>query len=85
MAPAPVRIIDKGLISDRVVIDTVIRKYCDHLPLYRQSVILDREAGVEISRATLDGWVMQVGEMLPPLVRVMGRELVSSRELPASR
>ncbi len=34
-APAPVRIIDKGLVSDRVVIDTVIRKYCDHLPLYR--------------------------------------------------
>src|SRR5208337_1245928 len=53
-APAPVRIIEKGLASDGVVIDTVVRKYCDHLPLYRQSVILDREAGVEISRATLD-------------------------------
>jgi transposase len=75
-APAPVRIIDKSLVSDRVVIDTVIRKYCDHLPLYRQSVILDREAGVDISRATLDGWVLQVGEMLRPLVAVMGRELV---------
>ena len=82
-APAPVRIIDKGLVSDRVVIDTVIRKYCDHLPLYRQSVILDREAGVEISRATLDGWVMQVGEMLRPLVGVMGRELVQGSYLQA--
>jgi hypothetical protein len=30
-APASARIIDKGLVSDRVVIDTVIRKYCDHL------------------------------------------------------
>ncbi len=82
-APAPVRIIDKGLVSDRVVIDTVIRKYCDHLPLYRQSVILDREAGVEISRATLDGWVLQVGEMLRPLVAVMGRELVQGSYLQA--
>lgn len=82
-APAPVRIIEKGLVSDRVVIDTLIRKYCDHLPLYRQSVILDREAGVEISRATLDGWVMQVGEMLRPLVRVMGRELVQGSYLQA--
>ena len=36
-APAPVRIIEKGLASDQVVIDTVVRKYCDHLPLYRQS------------------------------------------------
>jgi len=82
-APAPVRIIDKGLVSDRVVIDTVIRKYCDHLPLYRQSVILDREVGIDISRATLDGWVLQVGEMLRPLVAVMGRELVQGSYLQA--
>ena len=48
--------------SDRVVIDTVVAKYSDHLPLYRQSAILQREAGVEIGRATLYGWVMRVGE-----------------------
>jgi transposase len=82
-APVPVRIIDKSLVSDAVVIDTLIRKYCDHLPLYRQSVILEREAGVEISRATMDGWVMQVGEMLRPLVEVMGRELVQGSYLQA--
>jgi transposase len=75
-APAPVRIIEKGLVSDRVVIDTVISKYSDHLPLYRQSVMLEREAGLEISRATLDGWVMTVGGLLIPMVAVMGRELV---------
>ena len=82
-APVPVRIIDKSLASDRVVIDTLIRQYCDHLPLYRQSVILEREAGVEISRATMDGWVMQVGEMLKPLAEVMGRELVEGSYLQA--
>jgi transposase len=82
-APLPARIIEKGLVSDAVVIDTIIRKYCDHLPLYRQSVILDRESGVDISRATLDGWVMQVGELLRPLVGVMGRELVQGSYLQA--
>ena len=51
-APLPVRIIEKGLASDQVVIDTIIRKYCDHLPLYRQSVILERDCGIKISRAT---------------------------------
>src|SRR5512136_1480762 len=60
-APAPARIIDKGLVSDQVVIDTLIGKYCDHLPLYRQSAMQEREAGVEISRATRDGWVMRGG------------------------
>ena len=82
-APLPARIIEKGLVSDGVVIDTIIHKYCDHLPLYRQSVILDRESGVQISRATLDGWVMQVGELLRPLVGVMGRELVQGSYLQA--
>ena len=82
-APLPARIIEKGLVSDGVVIDTIIRKYCDHLPLYRQSVILEREWGVKISRATLDGWVMQVGEMLKPLVVVMSRELVQGSYLQA--
>jgi transposase len=75
-APAPTRIIDKGLVSDRVVVDTVIGKYCDHLPLYRQSVMLERETGLEISRATLDGWVMSVGQLLIPLVDVMRTELL---------
>jgi transposase len=75
-APAPARIIEKGLVSDRVVIDTVISKYSDHLPLYRQSVMLERETGLEISRATLDGWVMTVGGLLIPVAAVMGHELV---------
>jgi transposase len=75
-APAPTRIIEKSLVSDRVVIDTVIAKYCDHLPLYRQSVMLERETGLEISRATLDGWVMTVGQLLIPLTDVMRVELL---------
>jgi transposase len=75
-AAAPARIVEKGLVSDRVVIDTVIGKYSDHLPLYRQSAMLEREAGVEISRATMDGWVMTVGGLLIPVAAAMGRELV---------
>jgi transposase len=82
-APVPERIIEKSLVSDRVVIDTVVAKYSDHLPLYRQSAILERDAGVEISRATLDGWVMRVGELLIPVVGVMRRELVGGSYIQA--
>jgi transposase len=82
-APAPLRIIDKGLVSDRVVIDTVIAKYSDHLPLYRQSVTLERETGLEISRATMDGWVMTVGGLLIPVAAVMGRELLGGSYIQA--
>jgi transposase len=77
------RIVEKGLASDAVVIDTVVAKYSDHLPLYRQQAILEREAGVEISRATLDGWVMRVGELLQPAVAVMHQDLLGASYLQA--
>jgi transposase len=82
-APLPERIIEKSLVSDRVVIDTIVNKYSDHLPLYRQSAILERDTGVSISRATMDGWIMRVGEMLIPVVGAMGRELVTGSYIQA--
>jgi len=82
-APLAERIVEKGLASDAVVINTIVAKYCDHLPLYRQAVMLEREAGVEIGRATLDGWVMRVGELLGPLVGAMQRDLLTSSYLQA--
>jgi transposase len=82
-APLAERIVEKGLASDVVVINTVIAKYCDHLPLYRQAVMIEREAGVEIGRATLDGWVMRVGELLGPIVGAMRRDLLTASYLQA--
>ena len=82
-APLPARIIPKGLASDRVVVDTLVKKYCDHLPLYRQQEILRREAGVDISRTTLDGWVMHVGELLTVLRTAMRNDLLAADYLQA--
>ena len=82
-APLPPRIIEKCLASDRIVIDTVVSKYCNHTPLHRQSVILERDIGLEISRATLDGWVLKVGELLIPMVAAMRRELISGSYIQA--
>ncbi len=82
-APLPPRIIEMCLASDRIVIDTVVSKYCNHTPLHRQSVILERDIGLEISRATLDGWVLKVGELLVPMVAAMTRELISGTYIQA--
>jgi transposase len=83
MAPLPVRIIAKSLVSDRIIIDTLVGKYADHNPLYRQSVIFLRDAGIDISRATMCGWVMTVGEMLAPVVGAMRRELLAGSYIQA--
>jgi hypothetical protein len=82
-APLPPRIIEKCLASDQIVIDTVVSKYCDHQPLYRQSAMLERDTGLELSRATLDGWVLKVGELLIPMVSAMRRELINGTYIQA--
>src|SRR5208283_1334151 len=82
-APLPPRIIEKCLASDRIVIDTVVSKYCNHTRLYRQSMILERDLGLAISRATLDGWVLKVGELLIPMVAAMRRELITGSYIQA--
>jgi len=82
-APVAPAIIDKCLVSDRIVVNTVIAKYLDHLPLYRQSAMLKRDAGVEIHRSTMDGWVMRVGELLEPIIQAMRRELLAGNYIQA--
>jgi transposase len=82
-APLPERIIEKSLVSDQVVIDAIVSKYCDALPLYRQSAILKRDTGLDISRSTMVGWVMRVGELLIPIVGAMRRELLAGSYIQA--
>lgn len=55
-APAPERPIARGLVSPGLLAHVLISKYCDHLPLYRQSQIFARQ-GVELDRSTLANWV----------------------------
>jgi transposase len=71
------RIIEKGLVSDAIVVAMVMGKYCDHLPLYRQESMLLREAGVEISRATMTGWMMEIGEMAQPVSKGIRLDLLT--------
>jgi hypothetical protein len=44
---------------------------------------LQQETGLELSRATMDGWVMQVGQMLMPVVGAMMNELLGGSYLQA--
>jgi len=82
-APLEAKIIEKGKASNAVVVDVIIKKYCDHLPLYRQCAILDREIGVELSRATLCGWVMQSGLWLESISAAMRADLLSGSYIQA--
>src|SRR5690606_16208651 len=55
-AAAASRPIAKGLAGPGLLAHVLVSKYCDHLPLNRQSDIYARE-GVSLSRSTLADWV----------------------------
>jgi transposase len=82
-AAAAERIAAKSLLSDRVIIDLVVAKYCESLPLYRQQAMLRRDGGVEIALSTLDDAVMRVGELLSPITGAMKRDLLAGSYIQA--
>lgn len=76
-AAAPERIAPKSIFSDEVVIDFLVSKYCDSVPLYRQRAILWRDLGVDVALTTINDGVLRVGELLIPMVGVMKRDLLT--------
>lgn len=74
-APVPAKIIPKGKLANGLVIDTLIKKYDEHLPIYRQCAILQRDADVELGRQTLVDAIMAVGSLLRPVSAALATEL----------
>ncbi|NRP20744.1 hypothetical protein LPJGGPFB_04003 [Ensifer adhaerens] len=48
--------IERGRPGPNLLAHVLVSKYCDHLPLHRQSDIYARE-GIDLDRLTLAGWV----------------------------
>jgi transposase len=68
-APAPERPIDGGMATEALVAHVVISKFCDFLPLHRQSQMLARQ-GIRIDRSTLGAWVGRACWWLRPLYQL---------------
>lgn len=81
-AAAPERPIERGMAGPGLLSHVLVSKYCDHLPLYRQSLIYARE-GVEIPRSTMTDWVGDCGALMTPLVEALSRHVLSGRSLHA--
>jgi transposase len=65
-APAPERLVEGGLPTERLVAHVLAAKYADHLPLYRQAQIYARQ-GIHLDRSTLADWVGRAAWWLTPL------------------
>jgi transposase len=79
-APAPARLIEGGLPTERLVAHVLVTKYADHAPLYRQCQIMARQ-GIAIDRSVLAFWVGYAAAEVKPLWRLMREELLRSTKL----
>jgi transposase len=79
-APAPSRPIDRGLAGPGLLAHVLTAKFCDHLPMYRQSEIYARE-GVDLDRSTLARWAGEASALVAPLVEALRRYVLAAEKL----
>jgi transposase len=81
-AQLPLRPIEKGIAGPGLLAQTIIDKYCDHLPVYRQIERFKRE-GVTLSSSTVGDWIGGTCELLSPLYDTLKKEILASDYLQA--
>ena len=84
--PAGPQVFDNALPTPGLQAHTVISRFCDHMPYYRQEQINAR-SGVHTPRSTLAAWGGQSGAQLLPLYEahrefVLGSRVVHADETP---
>jgi len=80
--PAVPEVIDGGIAASGLLAHTLISRFADHLPYYRQETINTR-SGVHTPRSTLAAWAGQAGAALEPLYDVHKRFVLDCRVLHA--
>jgi transposase len=79
-ATKPAMPIDKGLPGAGLLAHIIVSKYFDHLPLYRQEKIFERQ-GVVLARSTTCDWMAACAQVLRPLYDLMVAAVLQSRWL----
>jgi transposase len=80
--PAPHRPIARGMAGPDLLAHVVVSKYADHLPLYRQCEMYERQ-GVELDRSTLADWVGGVSRSVEPVVEAIRDHVLQATKLHA--
>ncbi len=79
-APAAAMPTPRGRAAPGMLAHVLVSKYCDHLPLYRQSEIYGRE-GLDLDRSTLCDWVGQAAWLLQPIVAGIQKHVFAAEKI----
>ena len=77
MAALPQRLLSKCIADETLAVELIIRKFCEHMPLYRQAQSFKRDYNWIVSRSTLGIWVDRVAVALRPLHDELRRQIFS--------
>jgi len=77
-APMPPRPIEGCAASANLLAQILIQKYSQHLPLYRQEAIFERD-GLRLPRQTMCDWVLKAADVLRPIVACIMNRARSGR------
>lgn len=80
--PVAPQVIDKGQPTAGLVAHTLVSRFVDHIPYYRQEQINGR-SGVHTPRSTLASWSGAAGATLQPLYEALKRFVLQARVLHA--
>jgi len=80
IAEMPDQPIKKGLPGPGLLAYVITSKLGDHLPLYRLERIFARQ-DVHIARSTMCAWLLAAGELVQPLVDLMGQQVRQSKAI----
>ncbi|MFN7726434.1 MAG: IS66 family transposase [Rubrivivax sp.] len=78
LAARPPQVIPKGLFTESALAWIATAKYIDGLPLYRQAALLGRFGGTDISRNTVAGSMVRVGQAVQPVINLLRDELLEA-------
>lgn len=78
LAARPAQVIPKGLFTESALAWMATAKYLDGLPLYRQAALLGRFGGTDISRNTVAGSIVRVGQAVQPVMNLLRDELLDA-------
>ena len=78
LATRPAQVIPKGLFTENALAWIATSKYLDGLPLYRQAALLGRFGGTDISRNTVAGSMVRVGQAVQPVINLLRDELLEA-------
>lgn len=77
-APAPDQVLPKAIAGAGLLTQLVVAKYIDHLPLYRQQKMFQRDYDWNIPSSTLGDWFAATCTLLEPLYEALRKRVLDT-------